>query len=66
MTTHQQILKDSQGNEIGVFLPIQDYKALMEMLEEQEDIEDYKLAMDKNEETIPLREAIELRKNHNA
>lgn len=65
MTTHQQILKDTNGNDIGVFLPIKDYNAIMELLEDMEDVRDFELAKARNEEKIPLREAINQRKNSN-
>ena len=61
MTTHQQILKDTNGNDIGVFLPIKDYNAIMELLEDMEDVRDYELAKAKKEDIVPLREAIPLK-----
>ena len=65
MTLHQQILKDNNGNNIGVFLPISDYEKILDQLEELEDIKDFDEARAKKEETIPLREAIKLRKQKN-
>lgn len=62
--THQHI-KDANGKDIGVFLPIEDYKKMLEELEELEDIRAFDEAKNKNEETIPLREAIKLRKQQN-
>lgn len=47
---------------MGVFLPMDEYNALLEELEELEDIKDYDAARLKNEPTIPLREAIAQRK----
>ena len=41
MTLNRQILKDNQGNEIGVFLPIDEYQKIIELLEEAEDIKLY-------------------------
>jgi hypothetical protein len=62
---HQQVLKDNQGNNIGVFLPMSDYEKILDQLEELEDIKAYDDTKKRNEETIPLREAIKLRKQKN-
>lgn len=65
MIVHQQVLKDNQGNNIGVFLPMSDYEKILDQLEELEDIKAYDDSKKRNEETIPLREAIKLRKQNN-
>lgn len=65
MITNQQILKDTDGNNIGVFIPMSDYEAIIEMLEDAEDIRDFEKAKTKNEAVIPLREAIDQRKKGN-
>jgi hypothetical protein len=65
MITNQQVLKDTDGNNIGVFLPMRDYEAIMEMLEDAEDIRDFEREKAKNEAVIPLREAIDQRKKGN-
>lgn len=65
MIVHQQVLKDNQGNNIGVFLPTSDYEKILDQLEELEDIKAYDDSKKRNEETIPLREAIKLRKQNN-
>ena len=44
MTLQKQILKDTDGNDIGVFMPMQDYKAIMKMLEDMEDVRDFDAA----------------------
>lgn len=62
MTLNKQVLKDKEGNEIGVFLPMDDYEKIIEQLEELEDIKAYDHAVESQEETIPLREAIKERK----
>lgn len=41
MTLNRQILKDNQGNEIGVFLPMDEYQKIIELLEEIADIKLY-------------------------
>lgn len=58
----QQFLTDNQGNKIGIFLSIKDYNKLLDAWEELEDIKDYDKAKAKNEETIPLIDAIKMRK----
>ena len=62
MTLNKQVLKDKEGNEIGVFLPMDDYEKIIDQLEELEDIKAYDDAVESQEETIPLREAIKERK----
>ncbi|HEY9341400.1 MAG TPA: hypothetical protein VIQ23_07445 [Hanamia sp.] len=57
-----QFLIDAKGKKTGVFLSMKDYKKLMEELEELDDIKAYDKAKKKNEKTIPLRDAIRLRK----
>ena len=67
-TLRQQFLTDNQGEKIGVFLPIDEFNKMREALdrlEELEDIKAYDEAKAKNEPTIPLREAIKLRKQKN-
>ena len=58
-----QTIKDAQGNNIGIFLLMSEYKKIMDKIEELEDIKDYDIAKEKNEEKILLRDAIKLRKN---
>jgi hypothetical protein len=65
MAFHQQILRDNNGNNIGVFMPFEDYQKIMDQLEELEDIRDFDAAIVKNEEIIPLKEAVKLRKHKN-
>ena len=57
-----QFLTDIKGNKTGVVLSMKAYNKLMEELEELEDIKAYDKAKKRNEETIPLRNAIKLRK----
>jgi hypothetical protein len=58
MTTGQ-LIKNEQGEVIGVFLTIDQYQELLENLD---DVKTFRKAKAKNEPTIPLREAIALRK----
>jgi sulfopyruvate decarboxylase TPP-binding subunit len=60
----ENYLVDDSGKRIAVMLPIKEYNKMLDAIEELEDIKAYDLA--KNEETIPLREAIKLRKQKNA
>lgn len=56
----KQFIKNKRGEVIGVFLTIEQYEELMEDLD---DVKTFRKAKAKNEPTIPLREAIVLRKN---
>ena len=38
MPDNQQIIRDSKGNKIGVFLPIEEYEKILDQLEKLEDI----------------------------
>ena len=44
-----QILKDINGNEIGVFLPMDEYERIMEVLEDIEDIKLYDKAKEEDD-----------------
>ena len=57
--TDGQFIKNEQGEVIGVFLTIDQYR---ELLEDLDDVKTFRKAKTKNEPTIPLREAITLRK----
>ena len=69
MTIHHQILKDDNGNNLGVFLPMADYQsliAIIERIEDYEDILDFDLAEKSDDEIIPVEQAfkeIETRRN---
>ena len=65
MTFQPQIIRDADGNDIGVFLPKKEYDEIMDMLEELEDIRDFEIAKALDEETILLKEAIKLRRAQN-
>ena len=58
--TDGQFIKNELGEVIGVFLTIDQYQKLLEDLD---DVKSFRKAKAKNEPTIPLREAIALRKN---
>jgi hypothetical protein len=57
MTFQPQIIKDADGNDIGVFIPKRDYDEIMEMLEEFEDAKDFDAAQGNNEQAIPVEQA---------
>ncbi len=59
-----QFITDPKGRKIGVFLSVKEYEQLVEAAEELADIQAYDRAKAKNEPTIPLREAIRLRRQH--
>jgi len=65
MSGKKQILKDDEGNKIGVFIPIEEYEKILDQLEELEDIKAFDDYASHKEETIPLREAIKKRKRGN-
>ncbi len=56
MVLNKQILKDNKGNDIGVFLPMDEYERIMEVLE---DIEDIKLYDKAKEEDDGIRISLE-------
>lgn len=58
--TDRQFIKNEQGEVIGVFPTIDQYQ---ELLEDLDDVRAFRKAKAKNEPTIPLREAIALRKD---
>jgi len=57
MTVTPQYITDNKGKKISVVLPIKDFKALMEELEELEDIKRYDKAKKSDEPSIPIDEA---------
>jgi PHD/YefM family antitoxin component YafN of YafNO toxin-antitoxin module len=61
-----QFVIDTSGKKTGVLLSMKDYEKIIEELEELDDIKAYDKAKKRNEKTIPLREAIKLRKKEKA
>lgn len=57
MTVHPQFITDSDGKRLSVLLPLSEYEALMERLEDLEDLADARevlVRVDRGEEdTIP-------------
>lgn len=60
LTVHPQYITDNTGKKISVVLPIKDFKAIMEELEELEDINLYDEAKVSGEPSIPIDEAFEI------
>ena len=57
-----QILTNNDGEKVAIVLPFSEYEKLIDALEELEDIKDYDQFEANPEPTIPLREAIKMRK----
>ena len=57
VSINPKFITDSAGKKISVVLPIKDYKAIMEELEELEDIRMFDVAKKSNEPSYPIEEA---------
>jgi hypothetical protein len=55
-----QYITDYSGRKISVILPLRDFRAIMEELEEMEDIKLYDEAKKSNEPSIPIDKAFEM------
>lgn len=60
ITIHPQYITDNSGERISVILPINEFKTIMEELEELEDIKLYDDAMNSDEPSTPIDEAFKL------
>jgi hypothetical protein len=60
LTVHPQYITDNSGKKISVVIPIKDFKAIMEGLEELEDIKLYDEAKKSNELSIPIDDAFKM------
>lgn len=60
LTLNPQYITDNAGKKISVVLPIKDFKAIMEELEELEDMKLYDEAKKSNEPSIPIDEAFKM------
>lgn len=58
MNNKEQIVLDSKGKPIAVQIPLSQYKKLMEIIEESEDIKAYDNAMKRKHEFVPFDIAI--------
>ena len=59
-TVHPQYITDNTGKKISVVLPIKDFKAIMEELEELDDIKLYDEAKKSNERSVPIDDAFKM------
>lgn len=57
---HPQYIIDKAGKKISVVLPIKDFNAIMEELEELEDIKLYDNAKKSNKPSIPINDAFKM------
>jgi len=60
LTVNPQYITDNKGKKISVILPIKDFKAIIEELEELNDIRLYDEAKKSNEPSIPIDDAFKL------
>jgi len=59
-TVHPQYITDNTGKKISGVLPIKDFKAIMEELEELDDIKLYDEAKKSNERSVPIDDAFKM------
>ena len=57
---HPKFITDSAGNKISVVLAMKDFKAILEELEELEDIKLYDESKKSNEPSIPIDDAFKM------
>lgn len=60
--TLPQFITDQKGKKLSVILPMRTYTAMLEELEELEDIRLYDAVKAKNEKSIPLEDYLKTRK----
>jgi PHD/YefM family antitoxin component YafN of YafNO toxin-antitoxin module len=60
INVHPQYITDNAGKKISVVIPLNDFKAIMEELEELEDIKLYDEAKKSEEPSIPLDDAFKM------
>ncbi len=60
LTIDPKFITDRSGKKISVVLPIKDFEAMMEQLDELEDIRLYDEAKKSDEPSIPIDEAFEM------
>lgn len=60
VTLHPQFITDQNGEKISVIIPIKDFQAILEELEELEDIKLYDEAQKDNTPSIPIDEAFKM------
>ncbi len=60
ISLNPQFITDQKGKKISVVLPIKDYEAILEELEEIEDIKLYDEAKKSNDPSIPIDDAFKI------
>lgn len=60
VTINPQFITDIKGVKLSVVLPIKDFEAMLEELDELEDIKLYDEALKSNEPSIPIDEAFKI------
>ena len=60
VTLNPQYITDNTGKKISVVLPMKDFKAIMEELEELEDLKLYDEAKRSNEPSVPIDDAFKM------
>jgi PHD/YefM family antitoxin component YafN of YafNO toxin-antitoxin module len=60
LTVNPHYITDKKGKKISVVLPIKDFNALMEELEELEDIRMYDESVTSGDKPVPLEEAFKI------
>jgi PHD/YefM family antitoxin component YafN of YafNO toxin-antitoxin module len=60
LTIHPQYITDNTGKKMSVVLTMKEFKAIMEELEELEDIRLYDKAKKSNEPSVPIDEAFKI------
>lgn len=53
----QQFIKDKKGKKIAVLLPIEEYNKMVDLLEEKDDLKEYRKAKTQKSELIPFEKA---------
>ncbi|MCG6168409.1 hypothetical protein LFX25_11280 [Leptospira sp. FAT2] len=61
MISHPQYITDEKGKKLSVVLSMQEYKKILENLQELEDIRLYDEVKAKREKSIPLQEFLKAR-----
>jgi len=59
-TIHPQFITDTEGKNISVILPLEEYEALLEELEDIEDVRAYDESNIVNDDSIPIDEAFKI------
>jgi hypothetical protein len=58
MSITEQIVTDKKGKAVAVQIPVNQYKKLLELAEEMEDIKAYDKAIKRKREFIPFNQAV--------